>query len=277
MQPRFDAYVATTRVLSPTQAMSLLDVGASGYKQGRGFKGFATRMAFIGQDKREFGSVQFGGQHGDLVMLEVKGEPTPEFVERLRNHAEHRCTRVDSCVDFEEEGVFDRLLSLTLQVKKDHRLKGAKLGDWDDFPEDGRSLYLGAPTSVARGRLYEKGKQPEYRHLNRPDYVRMEVQVRPAKAAKDAYSSASASDIWGASKWTRNLAALILESKIPALPAGTVRRDSLRDIALRFMCKQYGKHLTSLRDEVGSDEEFGRVLQKMIQQQKLFPSESENV
>lgn len=270
MQPRFDAYTATTRVLTVNQAMSCIHFPDDAIKHGHGFKGFEHRISFIDNDKREVGSIQHGGMHGELVMLEVKGERTPQFVDRLRSVAEHRCTRVDSCVDFEEPGAFDKLLSMCLQVKKDHRLKGSKAGDWDDFPEEGRTLYLGAQTSVARSRLYEKGKQPEYRHLNRPDYCRVELQVRPAKDAKDTYSLASAEDVWGASKWTRQLAASMLEAKVSPLPAGSVRRDTVRDHALRFMCKQYGLHIQSLRTELGSDEELGKVLAQMVREQSLF-------
>ncbi|WP_235605818.1 replication initiation factor domain-containing protein, partial [Rhodanobacter thiooxydans] len=80
-----------------------------------------------------------------------------------------------------------------------------KRGDWD-MPELGRTQYLGASSSAVRARLYEKGKQPEFRHLSRFDLCRLEIQVRPAKDAKDAYSKLSALEVWGASKWTRQLA-----------------------------------------------------------------------
>ena len=61
---------------------------------------------------------------------------------------------------------------------------GGKAGDWDDFPEKGRTLYLGSQSSPVRMRLYEKGLQPEYAHLNRPNWARIEVQVRPAKGGQ---------------------------------------------------------------------------------------------
>ena len=51
---------------------------------------------------------------------------------------------------------------------------GGKAGDWDDFPEKGRTLYLGSQSSPVRMRLYEKGLQPEYAHLNRPNWARIE-------------------------------------------------------------------------------------------------------
>ena len=53
---------------------------------------------------------------------------------------------------------------------------GGKAGDWDDFPEKGRTLYLGSQSSPVRMRLYEKGLQPEYAHLNRPNWARIEFR-----------------------------------------------------------------------------------------------------
>ena len=34
---------------------------------------------------------------------------------------------------------------------------GGKAGDWDDFPEKGRTLYLGSQSSPVRMRLLRKG------------------------------------------------------------------------------------------------------------------------
>lgn len=117
-------------------------------------------------------------------MLEVKGEQTPEVVERFRTRFDHRVTRVDSCADFDVPGAFEALLGPSTEVKKERRIMGGKAGDWDDFPEKGRTLYLGSQSSPVRMRLYEKGLQPEYAHLERPNWARIEVQVRPSKDAK---------------------------------------------------------------------------------------------
>ena len=138
-----------------------------------------------------------GAEQEDRVMLEVKGTRTPAVVEAVRASYPHRCTRVDSCADFDAPGAFDRVLGAVMDAKKDHRLYGESRGDWDDFPELGRTQYLGAATSPVKLRLYEKGKQPEYRHLNRSDWCRLEIQVRPQKEAKQAYAGLSALEVWG--------------------------------------------------------------------------------
>ena len=270
MQTRFDAYTATTRAARHEDLIGMLVKSGDRYRQGRGHNGFEHRFACIGPDGSEAASVSWGGTHGDLVMLEAKGERTPSVVERLRSRYEHRCTRVDSCYDVEEVGAFDRMLDPCLHVKKAHKLKGSKAGDWEDFPEDGRTLYVGAQTSPVRLRLYEKGHQPEYRHLNRPDWVRIELQVRPAKDAKDVYSRADSLAVWGASAWTRELAGLVLAAELAPLPAGTTYRMTDEERAIHFMCKQYGKHMMSMRNRVGSWEGVGLELEAIIKKQRLI-------
>jgi Replication initiation factor len=265
---RFDAYSATTQKAKPADLVDLLRELADGekveLKTGHGFHSFGERVAARDESGSEFGSVMWGGRQGDWAMIEVKGERTPKAVEALRERYWHRVTRVDACADFDAPGAFDGLLGHCLDVKKAHRLKGSKLGDWEDFPEDGRTLYLGAPSSVARVRLYEKGKQQEYRHLERFDWTRLEVQVRPAKEAKADFNSLGPLECWGASKWTRDLAGRVLQQHIDPHPAGTVYKMTERDRALRWMCKQYGVHLVSLADDLGGWDVLGLTLREIL-------------
>lgn len=264
MLTRFDAYTATTRATTGPECFGMLFQADDKFREARGHHGFAHRASFTGPDGSEAASVSWGGTHNDLVMIEAKGERTPRIVDRIRATFEHRCTRVDSCHDVEAPGAFESLLAPCLQVKRDHKLKGSKAGDWEDFPEDGRTLYIGANTSPVKLRLYEKGHQPEYRHLNRPDWVRIELQVRPAKDAKDMFSQADSLAVWGASKWSRELASLVLAAEIAPLPAGTVYKLTEQDRALRWMCKQYGVSLMGLHSELGGWEEVGVKLGEMV-------------
>lgn len=270
MQTRFDAYTATTRDAKAEDLFMMLFRGGDKFRQGRGHHGFEHRASFLGPDGAENASVSWGGTHGSLVMMEAKGERTPVIVDRLRSRYEHRCTRVDSCYDVEEPGAFERLLEPCLQVKKDYRLKGSKAGDWEDFPEDGRTLYVGANTSPVRLRLYEKGHQPEYRHLKRPNWVRIELQVRPAKDAKDTYSKADSLAVWGASAWTRELAGMVLAAELTPLPAGTTYKQTQEERALHFMCKQYANVLIGLHNRLGGWDQVGPELAEIIRKQRII-------
>lgn len=271
---RFDAYTATTTSANHTALLDLLretETGPVTVVSGKGYHSFGNRISIKDDTGAEFGSVSWGGRQEDRCMIEVKGEHTPAAVKALRERYWHRVTRADSCADFDAPGSFERLLKPCLEVKASHRLKGAKFGDWEDFPEDGRTMYLGAPSSAVRLRLYEKGKQPEYRHLDRPNWVRMEVQARPAKEAKAAYNQLSPADVWGASTWTRELAAKALQEHIDPHPAGTVYRLTERDSALRWMCKQYGSHLLSLHADLGSWECVGLTLSEILAEGRSKP------
>lgn len=270
MPVRFDAYTATTDELTHDAAVMLL-VQAGGpanvtLHQGRGFHQFGERIAVKGYHGDEIGAVQWGGKHGNLVMLEAKGTVTPDVVQLVREYP-HRCTRVDSCADFDSPAVFRKLYRQCRAVKKAHRIMGGKAGDWEDFPEKGRTLYLGAKSSTTRARLYEKGLQPEYEHLKRPDWVRLEVQVRPKREARYEYSQLSAAAVWGASRWTRDLAATILKNHVDPHPAGTVYRQTSDERALNFMCRQYGAHLMRLYGDLGDWESVGLTLSEIIKAQ----------
>jgi hypothetical protein len=265
---RFDAYTATTSALKPTDALAWMfgAVGGVSVHQGRGFHRFGERVAVKNHAGDEVGAVQWGGSQGDRVMVEVKGDGTPTVVERLRTACEHRCTRVDSCVDFERPGAFEELLEPVTEVKAKHRLYGQRLGDWDQ-PELGRTVFLGAASSPIRARLYEKGKQPEFRHLKRPDLARLEIQVRPQKDAKSEYSRLSAVEVWGASKWTRELAESVLSEFLDAHPPGTVRKDSSHDQKSRWMVKQYAAVLVQIAADCGGWKEAGLTLGEMVREE----------
>lgn len=267
---RFDAYSATTTAAKPDELIGLLasvaTVGTS-YTQGKGFHTFANRMSVKDETGVEFGSVSWGGRQGERSMIEIKGERTPAVVEALRRDFEHRCTRTDSCADWDAPGAFSRLLGVCTSVKQLNKLKGSKAGDWDDFPEDGRTLYLGAQSSPVRARLYEKGRQKEYLHLDKPDLVRLEIQVRPQKLdSKTEYSKLDALEVWGASKWTRQLAASILEQHVDPHPAGTVYRQTELETKLHWLCNQYGPALLELHALVGNWECVGLSLGEKLKE-----------
>lgn len=268
---RFDAYTATSRECNPHQLIQILtDAAGDDHKaaQGRGFHTFGHRLSVKDSTGIEVGAVQWGGRQGDLSMIEVKGENTPAAVAALRERFFHRVTRVDACADFDAPRSFERLLEPCMEVKRRHRLKGARFGDWEDFPEEGRTLMLGSPSSAVRVRLYEKGKQPEYRHLQRPSWSRIEVQVRPAKEAKASFNRLSPAGVWGASSWSRELASKVLEDHVDPHPAGTTYRRTERDAALAWMCKQYGAHLLSLASDLGGWDCLGLTLGEMLKERQ---------
>lgn len=264
MTPRFDAYTATSREFNPHQALAMIQQPGDEVTEGRGFHSFGSRVSVKDASGSEVGAVSYGGRQEGRTMIEVKGERSPAVVEAIRAFP-HQATRLDSCVDWEYPGCFEDRLQLVTECKASSRLYGERRGDWD-MPELGRTVYLGAPTSAVRFRLYEKGKQPEYRHLLRPDLVRAEIQIRPEKAAKKGFSERTPLECWGVSPWSRRMAREWLLAQLDPCPPGYVRRETSRDRALRFMAGQYGGHLRSLYEDLGSWECVGLTLREMIEE-----------
>ena len=267
MPARFDAYTATTTAANHYQLAEMFGAGLT-VTEGRGFHQFGHRLAFVDDTATEVGSVMWGGGQGDRGLIEVKGERTPEVVERLRSRFPHRVTRVDSCADFDAPRAFERLVRAMRAVKKAHRIWGERRGDWEDHPEKGRTFYLGANTSPTRARTYEKGKQPEYAHLGLPNWARSEVQVRPQKEARESYSRLSATEVWGASRWSRDLASAVLLAHVDPHPAGTVYRKTDLEARLEWLCTQAGPTLLELHEALGSWECVGLTLGEQIKARK---------
>lgn len=269
---RFDYYTATAQGLAPHVLQPLLFKPGDTMKEGRGHHGFGAQIWVEDDSGSRVGSVHWGGKHGERVMVECKGERTPGFVDAFRSLApDHRCTRVDSCADWDEPGAFDRLLGPVIAAKKEHGLYGQKQGDWEDYPELGRTCKLGSSASPVQARLYEKGKQTEYRHLQRFSWVRLEVMVRPQKDAKTEYAALSPVEVWGANKWTRQLAAELLLQHVDPHPPGTVRKLTDRQRALRVLAKQYGPTLAAEAADLGGWDVLGLTLRELVAEMRDRP------
>jgi hypothetical protein len=268
---RFDAYTASVRGVGFRELCAIVDFEGSKVTGGRGYHGYGERISFRDAGGTEIASVSHGGTNAKTPMLEVTGERTPKIVPVFREaFPAHSCSRVDSAYDLEKTGAWDELLGEVLAVKAKHKLKGEQRGDWQDFPEDGRTMYLGAPTSTVRTRLYEKGKQPEYRALGHPDWVRLEIQVRPAKDAKSVYAGLTPEQVWGASRYTRDLAARVLQKDLDAFPAGTVWKETSEQQKRRAGARQYGPLFVRWLQQTGDiDTAFGRELQELIRTNKF--------
>lgn len=185
---------------------------------------------------------------------------------------EHLVSRADVCVDLEAPGWFDHAFS----VMRDHAVsKGTKterVGDWDG-PHPARTFRVGSKSSPVMMRLYEKGmeqraKDPRNADSYSPDWVRLEVQVRPSKRAnKLDMAGRPLSDFWGAAKWSRNLATQLLDVEVPKysmVPAYNGRADL--EQREHFMVQQYGRTLRERAAIEGSPEAFGHYLDRMLRQ-----------
>lgn len=264
----FDAYTATSADISRDDLISIVSQDDDDVEQGlRGHHMFEFRDSMKDRDGNHYASVYYGGKtHGERVMLDVKGYRTTDAVRDLRKAIPgHRCTRVDSRMDFDAPGVFERLLKPLMSIVDRKKLHSKPDGDWRNHPEEGRTQYAGSEKSAVRVRLYEKGKEPGYRHLCRWDHVRLEAQVRPKKEARDLFAIASPLQVWGAAEWTRELAAEILTLQINPLKAEATKLASVDERKLYWMCRQYGAPMIGLLQHYQGDlEAFGAHINRVL-------------
>src|SRR5690606_35963730 len=111
----------------------------------------------------------------------------------------------------------------------------------EGFP-GGRTLYVGSMQSPVMARLYEKGKQmraafPDQAAKYPPGWVRLELQVRPQKAARYEVAALEPAAIWGTAKWARSLHARVFGGGLEAVRMEN-RRPADDERAWRAMVRQ---------------------------------------
>lgn len=253
----FDWYSATVES-SPDHVLGVLQGGqdlASVYPI-RGLYSY-PRGAEVRRGDRVFAKAFWGGVNGDdHVHVQASGPDSPQVVELVREHwAEHRVSRADSREDWSHPKAWRWVSKLALGVASECAVATSTVGDWINAV-GGRTLYLGGRTSRVQVRIYEKGKQLGVD----PNWVRLEVQVRPTGVGKSDLAVALPGQLMEASLWTQLLARRV---GIPELDAVRVRdpwTPSDDENQLRWCMRQYGALLDRKAKALGSWEKLGGFL-----------------
>lgn len=153
----------------------------------------------------------------------------------------HRVTRADVALDFDQEGIFDRMADTCLRIARDRRVAVLFIGDPDPEAKTGRTYYFGSTSSDVRVCLYEKGLKEA---ATRPEGVseawsRCEVRCRPRKERKSLVASLSPSECWGLSQWSKDIAQEVAGMGVPFRPDPSHRQNTV-DASIQHMLKQYG-------------------------------------
>jgi hypothetical protein len=159
-------------------------------------------------------------------------------------------SRADVRIDTVSEGAFEYLYGLCKGVSDVLDIKRKQLGDWDvEGSPSGRTYYVGSKSSVVQVRLYEKGKESG----GDKNWVRLEIQVRPAKRiGKEKASAYEPEQFWKCSAWSSLLYATVFNhsDKVKPETLGTVWSLSDQERALRALVSQYGNTLEKLADDL---------------------------
>ena len=258
--PRFD-WMQKTIPEDPAEIYEVL-AGTLGAEliPGRGLNGYHRSMA-VERDGETLARVMFGGPNGWPNVV-TSGAATDDVEPVLRDAWDRQeVTRMDSAQDFDSEGGYDRVRGLLVDLHERSRLskyemESTKLGIRS------RTTYLGSPTSRVRVRLYEKGM---FEHqLGNVDqsmtWFRLELQVRPTgQPARLRAAEVDASDAWGFSRWSQELAAGVMGLEVDQVTM-QLKREPDYTRAIRALQRQYGATLEKALQLEGSWDAVGRLL-----------------
>jgi hypothetical protein len=256
---RFDAYAGNVSGSSPEEvALMVSHANRARVERGRPrgryhdvfeVKDGADGLGWVGHDHQL-----------DTAFFEFKGSTTPACVAAIRKHwpKSHTVSRLDSCEDFNEAGCYGGLVALVDRCI-DPRVKSKQIAPRLGA-DDGTTTYWGSPTSRVMVRCYEAGKMKERRHLARPDWVRVEAQVRPGKSVeKVAAAQVTALEAWGWSAWSKRVAESIAQVEVPRFAPPDTAQEF--DKTTLYLARAFRKHWEEMLADFGSWECIGRELE----------------
>lgn len=259
---RFDWYQSTVAVSCPEDSGLVSCLLAawpySDWKQAKNLNGYTHGGAIVRGD-RTLCHVCWGGQLG--VNCKTTSDESPVLAMALQSFGKpHLPTRIDSCIDWVEEGLFDSLAAHLIEFARANRLALNQQGDW--VRGESRTLYVGSKDSPVRLVIYEKGYE---QGGDAPrDWVRMEARIRPKREHRSMVSGWDASMVFNAQWLPDALQALGWDDLSGRAAIGTVWRKSDAERARAALIKQYGAVLAQWAEETTGWEGFGELLRQEI-------------
>lgn len=261
MSAKFDWYQTTVRVDNP-QESGLVDVllkayPLTDYAPCSGQNGYAYGGKII-RGSSLLCRLSWGGQPWVNVM--ATSDNAPALAEALREFRRaHAPTRIDSAIDWIEEGLFESLSSGLIAFARENRLAIMQVGDW--VRGEGRTLYIGSKDSAVRLVLYEKGYE---QGSDQTDWVRLEARIRPKGDAREIARGFEPMDVFACGWLSEALDAIGYTHSLAKRAIGTVWRPSDAERARAALIKQYGAILGQWAQDVGGWPQLGTALQEAL-------------
>lgn len=269
----FDWYQAT--VPAPVDdVLEVLGGLAPGLKlsHGRGLHGYAATAILGDEFEGPVAKVWHGGTHAypHAVLSGEWAQPGAELIRA--SFPEHTVSRLDVREDFTEEGAFDAIQPHLVATAAAFRVKVGTAGD-HLLTLKGRTVYLGAPSSPCRLRLYDKREEvlaklppggadraKAFARLGEvPDHwARLEAQIRPhTKEARARFSTIEPVEALGSSAWMREVWRAVAGLELQPVQVGRAWRPSDDERAYSYLLAQYGGVLRRMCSDLGSWECVG--------------------
>lgn len=245
---KFDAFRATFddfELDNVLLEMGKLEPIAEWFHSPKGLLGYRRTVHLKATEKSPaLVTIAYDG-NGKTAMLEVKSDLTTEAITRMKAlGVDYRTRRYDSCLDWDEPGLFDTLANGIISWAKENGKQDSIncIGNW--AIGKARTLELGKRgQDGAFIRLYEKGFEQQRGTLDvkSPHWVRLEVEYMVPKASgrSERIKYMQPADVFRVG-WVSELLQALLFNTDVKLPVGHKKHDTDADRALQHMLKQYG-------------------------------------
>lgn len=222
---------------------------------GKGKQGWANGVRLFDTRGDELGSIYWDKRRDDVHV-----ESTGEAAETVRSSVVGemvRTARVDTRVDTLES--FEALEEICFDAAATYGSQVTKMQSWGG-KTPGRTVYVGAPSSAIRVRVYEKWRQSPGEYVEGTN--RVEVQLRPPSNAKEKVSGWTREQTFCASKVTASLAEALGQVVVAPGTLHVKKATPTLEAALQAMSDQYGSTVARWLEHSGGD--LSTVLDYML-------------
>lgn len=242
---QFDWYQAT--IASPPQsivdaAMASLDNAHDVHHLDRGGSGYRATTLIRDKGQDTIATLLHGSKSAAPNLRGTSHNAVPVSAMIRKHWPIHAVSRLDVAEDMTSEGLFERIEDRMRGIARGHGLESG-LSFIPDCLEKGRTYRVGAPMSATMVRLYEKGLEQRGKGVEDadPHHVRLEIQARPQKSAKQRFASLEPSAVWGSSKWTQVLAEHVMGLEVERLNLRP-REETDLERTTAHVVQQFGQH-----------------------------------
>lgn len=206
----------------------------------------------IARDDQEFCVVSYGGSN---TGVHVETKSNAEYVVPQIKRWAHQVSRVDSCIDVVEPFFFEWANDELVRAAKRNNITLDQVGDWERAK--GRTRYVGSRKSMVQVCLYEKG----YQMKSDPDWVRVEVRIRPQKKEQKLWAAGLESEqVFKLPAFMQTFNEVIGKRYIDNIQK-TMWKPTDTLSARYHLIKQYKQTIGDLVKEAGGWSEFGNIFE----------------
>lgn len=232
-------------------------LGAEVVLPGRGLQGWSQSVQGYDADGYLLGSVYFGAARDDVHVLSTSAAADAAR-QAVVGMDRARTARVDTRVDTLLP--FDTLAGVCEDAAASYGSRITRMESSERGQSLGRTVYLGAPSSAVRVRVYEKWLESPGEYVEGTN--RVEVQLRPPSKVKERVSGWSPAETFCASRVTRDLAHRLGDDLPPKATLHLKRGMPDLERSLEVMGDQWRNAVRRWLEVSGGD--VGRVLDHLL-------------